>query len=48
VMVTVKTPENLTGRQKELLQELSVEFGERGHEKTLFGKIVDEVKSAVQ
>jgi molecular chaperone DnaJ len=48
VVVTVKTPENLTGRQKELLSELAVEFGERGHEKTLIGKIVDEVKSAVQ
>jgi len=66
VRVNVKTPATLTGRQRELLEELAVEFGEgereskgtegaRGKEKPgekkekgLLGKIVDEVKGAVQ
>jgi len=66
VRVSVKTPSNLTGRQKELLEELAAEFGEgekvkrsaedekkkekptEKKEKGFLGKIVDEVKGAVQ
>lgn len=66
VRVNVKTPSSLTGRQRELLEELAAEFGEgkreakgsegaRGKEKSgekkekgFLGKIVDEVKGAVQ
>ncbi|HII06275.1 MAG TPA: molecular chaperone DnaJ [Methanotrichaceae archaeon] len=66
VRVNVKTPTKLSGRQKELLEELALEFGERTEEakgledvkgkekpsekkdKGFIGKIVDEVKGAVQ
>jgi len=67
VRVNVKTPTDLSGRQKELLEELAAEFGEgkmeakkgaegaKGKEKPsekkdkgFIGKIVDEVKGAVQ
>ncbi len=66
VRVNVKTPTNLSGRQKELLEELAAEFGERKKDvndpedakskekpmekkdKGFLGKIVDEVKGAVQ
>jgi molecular chaperone DnaJ len=66
VRVNVKTPTNLSGRQRELIEELAAEFGERGaaakvsedakkkekpsdkKEKGFLGKIVDEVKGAVQ
>ncbi len=58
VRVAVKTPTKLTSRQKQLMEELAIEFGE-GKEKKVkasdeqkdkgfFGKIVDEVKDAVQ
>lgn len=49
VKVTVKTPDKLTDRQKELLFELSKEFGESrsSSDKNFLGKIVDEMKSAV-
>lgn len=66
VRVNVKTPSNLTGRQRDLLEELAAEFGEKENmkrsaeeekkkekpaekkEKGFLGKIVDEVKGAVQ
>ena len=66
VRVNVKTPSNLTGRQRDLLEELAAEFGggekmkrsaeeEKKKEKPadkkekgFLGKIVDEVKGAVQ
>jgi molecular chaperone DnaJ len=68
VRVNVKTPTDLSGRQRELLEELAAEFGEgKGEakskgtegakrkekpsekkEKGFIGKIVDEVKGAVQ
>jgi molecular chaperone DnaJ len=54
VKVNIKTPSALTDRQKQLLEELAAEFGEkRGSkssekEKSIIDKIVDEVKSAVQ
>jgi len=66
VRVNVKTPTSLSGRQRELLEELAAEFGERKREakssedakskekpsekkeKGFIGKIVDEVKGAVQ
>jgi molecular chaperone DnaJ len=66
VRVNVKTPSNLTGRQRDLLEELAAEFGEGEKmkrsaeeekkkekpadkkEKGFLGKIVDEVKGAVQ
>jgi len=66
VRVNVKTPSSLTGRQRELLEELAAEFGEgkreakgsegvkkkekpsEKKEKGFLGKIVDEVKEAVQ
>ena len=51
VKVNVKTPASLTPRQKELLEELATEFGEKRPpekgEKSILDKIVDEVKSAV-
>jgi molecular chaperone DnaJ len=58
VKVNIKTPSALTERQKELLEALAVEFGEKKKprqtekekekEKSILDKIVDEVKSAVQ
>ena len=60
VRVNVRTPSTLTTRQKQLLEELSAEFGElraveKGDkrkpekgEKSFINKIVDEVKGAVQ
>jgi len=68
VRVKVKTPSNLTRKQRHLLRELSAEFGEvekvkkqihsdnseddserkDKEDKGFFGKIVDEVKGAVQ
>jgi molecular chaperone DnaJ len=66
VRVSVRTPSNLTGRQRDLLEELAAEFGEgekmkrsaeeekkkekpaEKKEKGFLGKIVDEVKGAVQ
>jgi molecular chaperone DnaJ len=68
VRVNVKTPTSLSGRQRELLEELAAEFGEKKgeakakesedakrkekpsekKEKGFLGKIVDEVKGAVQ
>ena len=51
--VKIKTPSSLTDRQKQLLEALAVEFGEKKKkqtekEKSIIDKIVDEVKSAVQ
>ena len=51
--VKIKTPSSLTDRQKQLLEALAVEFGEKRKkqtekEKSIIDKIVDEVKSAVQ
>ena len=51
--VKIKTPSALTDRQKQLLEALAVEFGEKRKkqtekEKSIIDKIVDEVKSAVQ
>jgi molecular chaperone DnaJ len=51
--VKIKTPSALTERQKQLLEALAVEFGEKRKkqtekEKSIIDKIVDEVKSAVQ
>ena len=51
--VKIKTPGSLTSRQKELLEALAAEFGEKKRpqsekEKSLIDKIVDEVKGAVQ
>ena len=67
VRVNVRTPTSLSGRQRELLEELAAEFGEKKREpkkraegakgkekasekkeKGFLGKIVDEVKEAVQ
>jgi len=53
VRVRVKTPAALTERQKQLLEALAAEFGEKKRpasekEKSIIDKIVDEVKSAVQ
>jgi molecular chaperone DnaJ len=53
VKVKIKTPASLTQRQKQLLEALALEFGEkkRPHsekEKSIIDKIVDEVKGAVQ
>jgi molecular chaperone DnaJ len=53
VKVKIKTPASLTQRQKQLLEDLAIEFGEkkRSHsekEKSIIDKIVDEVKGAVQ
>ena len=52
VKVKIKTPSSLTERQKQLLEALAAEFGEKkqptGKEKSIIDKIVDEVKSAVQ
>jgi molecular chaperone DnaJ len=53
VKVNIKTPSALTDRQKELLEALAAEFGEKRKkpaekEKSILDKIVDEVKSAVQ
>jgi molecular chaperone DnaJ len=51
VKVNVRTPISLTPRQKELLEELATEMGEKRPadkgEKSIIDKIVDEVKSAV-
>lgn len=51
VKVTVKTPLSLTSRQKQLLEELAAEFGEKKSsdkgDKSILDKIVDEVKGAV-
>jgi molecular chaperone DnaJ len=52
VKVDVKTPKSLTSRQKELLEALAAEFGEKPSpqakgDKGIINKIVDEVKSAV-
>jgi molecular chaperone DnaJ len=54
VKVNIKTPSALTDRQRQLLEELAAEFGEKRSakpaekEKSILDKIVDEVKSAVQ
>ena len=53
VKVRIKTPSALTERQRQLLEALAAEFGEKRKkqtekEKSLIDKIVDEVKSAVQ
>ncbi|MGB7544425.1 MAG: DnaJ C-terminal domain-containing protein, partial [Methanothrix sp.] len=54
VKVNIKTPSALTDRQRELLEALAAEFGEKRKakqtekEKSIIDKIVDEVKSAVQ
>ncbi|MBN1236105.1 MAG: molecular chaperone DnaJ [Methanotrichaceae archaeon] len=53
VKVKIKTPQTLTERQKQLLEELAAELGETKKkpaekEKSIIDKIVDEVKSAVQ
>jgi len=53
VKVRIKTPSSLTERQRQLLEALAAEFGEKRKkqtekEKSLIDKIVDEVKSAVQ
>jgi len=54
VKVNIKTPSALTDRQRELLEALAAEFGEKKgakpaeKEKSILDKIVDEVKSAVQ
>jgi molecular chaperone DnaJ len=54
VKVNIKTPQALTERQKELMEALAAEFGEKRKgkaaekEKSILDKIVDEVKSAVQ
>ena len=56
VKVTIKTPSALTDRQRQLLEALAAEFGEKRSskpmekekEKSIIDKIVDEVKSAVQ
>jgi molecular chaperone DnaJ len=49
----IKTPASLTSRQKQLLEDLALEFGEKKRpqnekEKSILNKIVDEVKGAVQ
>ncbi len=53
VKVKIKTPASLTPRQKQLLEALALEFGEKKRpqsekEKSIIDKIVDEVKGAVQ
>jgi molecular chaperone DnaJ len=60
VRVNIRTPSSLTTRQKQLLEDLSVEFGEtrtaeksdkkkpEKGDKSFINKIVDEVKGAVQ
>lgn len=53
VKVKIKTPTALTERQKQLLEALATELGEKKRpvtekEKSIIDKIVDEVKSAVQ
>jgi molecular chaperone DnaJ len=53
VKVKIKTPASLTSRQKQLLEDLAIEFGEKKRpqnekEKSILNKIVDEVKGAVQ
>jgi len=54
VKVNIKTPSALTDRQRELLEAMAAEFGEKKgakpaeKEKSILDKIVDEVKSAVQ
>jgi molecular chaperone DnaJ len=53
VKVKIKTPASLTSRQKQLLEDLALEFGEKKRpqnekEKSILNKIVDEVKGAVQ
>jgi molecular chaperone DnaJ len=53
VKVKIKTPASLTSRQKQLLEALALEFGEKKRppsekEKSIIDKIVDEVKGAVQ
>ena len=53
VKVKIKTPASLTQRQKQLLEALALEFGEKKRppsekEKSIIDKIVDEVKGAVQ
>ena len=53
VKVKIKTPASLTQRQKQLLEALALEFGEKKRpqnekEKSILNKIVDEVKGAVQ
>ncbi len=55
VKVKVRTPSALTERQRQLMEELAAEFGEKraarsekDKEKSIIDKIVDEVKSAVQ
>jgi molecular chaperone DnaJ len=53
VKVRVKTPSALTERQRQLLEALAAESGEKRRkqsekEKSIIDKIVDEVKSAVQ
>jgi len=52
VKVKIKTPSALTERQRQLLEALAAEFGEKRpaqseKEKSIIDKIVDEVKSAV-
>lgn len=51
VKVDIQTPRSLTARQRELLEALAAEFGEKRPpakgEKGIIDKIVDEVKSAV-
>jgi molecular chaperone DnaJ len=52
VKVDIKTPKSLTARQRELLEALAAEFGEKPSppakgDKGIINKIVDEVKSAV-
>ncbi len=53
VKVKIRTPSALTERQRQLLETLAAEFGEKRSiqnekEKSIIDKIVDEVKSAVQ
>jgi molecular chaperone DnaJ len=53
VKVKIKTPASLTPRQKQLLEDLAIEFGEKKRpqnekEKSILNKIVDEVKGAVK
>jgi len=53
VKVRIKTPTALTDRQRQLLEALAAEWGEKKKkqtekEKSIIDKIVDEVKSAVQ
>ncbi len=48
VKLNLRTPTNLTSRQRQLLEELAKEFGEQKQGKSFIDKIVDEVKGAVQ